>query len=108
MGCGGQGKCIIARSFFLPNAMHLPMRKFLLVAAITLATAGCGILYKQPIYQGNLIEKSNADQLAVGQSKQQVIALLGTPPSPTCSMRSAGITPPPSAPTAAAPPRSRT
>ena len=59
--------------------MHLPMRKFLLVAAVTLATAGCGILYKQPIYQGNLIEKSNADQLAVGQSKQQVMALLGTP-----------------------------
>ena len=55
------------------------MRNFLLVAAVTLATAGCGILYKQPIYQGNLIEKSNADQLAVGQSKQQVMALLGTP-----------------------------
>ncbi len=59
--------------------MHSTMRKFLLIAAVTLATAGCGILYKQPIYQGNLIEKSNADQLAVGQSKQQVMALLGTP-----------------------------
>jgi outer membrane protein assembly factor BamE len=55
------------------------MRKFLLIAAVTFAVSGCGILYKQPIYQGNLIEKSNADQLAVGQSKQQVIALLGTP-----------------------------
>ncbi|HZF99336.1 MAG TPA: outer membrane protein assembly factor BamE [Pseudoxanthomonas sp.] len=55
------------------------MLKFLLVAALTLSTAGCGILYKQPIYQGNLIESSNAEQLAVGQSKQQVIALLGTP-----------------------------
>ncbi len=65
--------------FFLPNAMHFPMRKFLLVAAVALATSGCGILYKQPIYQGNLIEKSNADQLAVGQSRQQVMALLGTP-----------------------------
>lgn len=55
------------------------MRNFLLVAAVTLATAGCGVLYKQPIYQGNLIEKNNADQLAVGQSKQQVMVLLGTP-----------------------------
>ncbi|MET0809233.1 MAG: outer membrane protein assembly factor BamE [Pseudoxanthomonas sp.] len=55
------------------------MRKYLLIAAVTLAVSGCGILYKQPIYQGNLIEKSNADQLAVGQSKQQVVALLGTP-----------------------------
>ncbi|HEY5973094.1 MAG TPA: outer membrane protein assembly factor BamE [Pseudoxanthomonas sp.] len=55
------------------------MRKFLLVTAVALAVSGCGILYKQPIYQGNLIEKSNADQLALGQSKQQVMALLGTP-----------------------------
>ena len=53
--------------------------KIALVTLLAAATAGCGILYKQPIYQGNLIEKSNADQLAVGQSKQQVVALLGTP-----------------------------
>ena len=55
------------------------MRKFLLVAALAAATAGCGILYKQPIYQGNLIEKSAADQLQAGMSKQQVEKLLGTP-----------------------------
>ncbi|MEL1264576.1 outer membrane protein assembly factor BamE [Pseudoxanthomonas putridarboris] len=55
------------------------MRKFLLVAALATATAGCGILYKQPIYQGNLIEKTAADQLAVGQTKQQVQSLLGSP-----------------------------
>ncbi len=55
------------------------MRKLLLVALLSLFTAGCGILYKQPIYQGNLIETSKAEQLAVGQSKQQVLALLGSP-----------------------------
>lgn len=55
------------------------MRKLLLLALLSLSTAGCGILYKQPIYQGNLIETSKAEQLAVGQSKQQVLALLGTP-----------------------------
>ncbi len=55
------------------------MRNYLLIAALALMVSGCGILYKQPIYQGNLIEKSNADQLAVGQTKQQVVALLGTP-----------------------------
>ena len=48
----------------------------LLVASLT---AGCGILYKQPIYQGNLIEKSAADQLQAGMSRQQVLTLLGTP-----------------------------
>lgn len=55
------------------------MRKFLLVAALAFSTAGCGILYKQPIYQGNLLEKTAVDQLQAGQSKQQVQALLGTP-----------------------------
>ncbi|KRG71168.1 outer membrane protein assembly factor BamE [Pseudoxanthomonas dokdonensis] len=55
------------------------MRKFLLVAVLATATSGCGILYKQPIYQGNLLEESNVAQLQKGQSKQQVQALLGTP-----------------------------
>ena len=55
------------------------MRKFLLVAVLASATAGCGILYKQPIYQGNLLEKTAVDQLQVGQSKQQVQSLLGSP-----------------------------
>lgn len=55
------------------------MRKLLLVIALAAATTGCGILYKQPIYQGNLIEKAAADQLQAGMSKQQVETLLGTP-----------------------------
>lgn len=55
------------------------MRKFLLVASIALTTAGCGVLYKQPIYQGNLVGEDAVERLQVGQSKQQVSALLGTP-----------------------------
>lgn len=55
------------------------MRNVILLALLALATTGCGILYKQPIYQGNLIEPANVEQLAVGQTKQQVLALLGTP-----------------------------
>ncbi len=38
-----------------------------------------GSCTSNPSTRGNLIEKSNADQLAVGQSRQQVVALLGTP-----------------------------
>ena len=53
------------------------MRKFLLVAVLASATTGCGILYKQPIYQGNLLEKTAVDQLQVGQSKQQVQSQVG-------------------------------
>ena len=55
------------------------MRKLLLVLIVALSTAGCGILYKQPIYQGTLLEKTNVDQLQAGMSKQQVLVLLGTP-----------------------------
>ncbi|MDG6349282.1 outer membrane protein assembly factor BamE [Luteimonas sp. 8-5] len=52
---------------------------FLLAAAIACTVAGCGILYKQPIYQGNLLDKAAVDQLQVGMSRQQVQVLLGTP-----------------------------
>ncbi|HAI46660.1 Outer membrane protein assembly factor BamE precursor [compost metagenome] len=58
------------------------MRNLLLVAAVALSTTGCGIIYKQPIYQGNLIREQAVGQLQVGQSKQQVNALLGTPSIP--------------------------
>jgi outer membrane protein assembly factor BamE len=55
------------------------LSKPLFAAIVTLLVAGCGVLYKQPIHQGNLIEKAAADQLQVGMSKQQVTALLGSP-----------------------------
>lgn len=59
------------------------MRKLLtkaaLLALLAAATAGCGILYKQPIYQGSLLEKAQVEQLQAGMSKQQVEALIGSP-----------------------------
>ncbi len=55
------------------------MRKLVLVLFVALVTAGCGVIYRQPIYQGNLLEKSAVDQLQAGMSKQQVMLLLGTP-----------------------------
>lgn len=48
-----------------------------LLAALLLS--GCGLLYRQPIYQGNLLEPSAVEQLEAGMAKQQVQALLGTP-----------------------------
>lgn len=56
-----------------------PFAIFLAIAALTLALSGCGVLYKQPIYQGNLIEKTAADQLRTGMTREEVQALLGTP-----------------------------
>ena len=57
----------------------MPMSRLLFVVLVALGTAGCGILYKQPIYQGNLLDKAAVDQLQVGMSRQQVQVLLGTP-----------------------------
>lgn len=71
-----RSQCIIGRS---PDRREVPMRKLLLVALIALLTAGCGVVYRQPIYQGNLLDKANVDQLQAGMSKQQVLLLLGTP-----------------------------
>lgn len=55
------------------------MRKLLPVFALALLTTACGVVYRQPIYQGNLLEKSAVDQLQAGMDKQQVVLLLGTP-----------------------------
>ena len=57
----------------------MPVARLLPVLLLALGTAGCGILYKQPIYQGNLIEQSAVEQLQAGMDKQQVVTLLGTP-----------------------------
>lgn len=57
----------------------LPIVTGLAASALAIAVSGCGILYKQPIYQGNLIDKSAADQLKAGMTRQQVQTLLGTP-----------------------------
>ncbi|MGN6151562.1 MAG: outer membrane protein assembly factor BamE [Lysobacteraceae bacterium] len=63
----------------MPIPHRFPLRLPLLMLTVALATTGCGIFYKQPIYQGNLIEKRAVDQLQVGMSKQDVQTLLGTP-----------------------------
>src|SRR5687767_9453765 len=63
----------------VPPVAKNTMRKLLLISCLALLTAGCGILYKQPIYQGNLLEKANVDQLQAGMSRQQVLLLLGSP-----------------------------
>jgi outer membrane protein assembly factor BamE len=52
------------------------------LATATLAAllaSGCGVLYRQPIYQGNLLEPAAVEQLQAGMTQQQVIALIGTP-----------------------------
>ncbi len=74
-------QCIIALDIRLlqtPMTKHF-LRTTLLALAVATTTAGCGIVYRQPIYQGNLLDKAAVEQLQVGMGKQQVLGLLGTP-----------------------------
>ena len=55
------------------------MRKLLLLLLAVTFASGCGLMYRQPIYQGNLLGKSAVDQLQAGMDQRQVMTLLGTP-----------------------------
>ena len=55
------------------------MRKLIPLLLATLLVSGCGMLYRQPIFQGNLLEKSAVDQLQAGLDQHQVMTLLGSP-----------------------------
>ena len=55
------------------------MRKLLALLLVIMFASGCGVLYRQPIYQGNLLDKVAVDQLQQGMDKRQVMTELGTP-----------------------------
>jgi outer membrane protein assembly factor BamE len=56
------------------------MRKALVLILAAVLLTGCNFIYRQPVFQGNLLEKTNVEQLQPGMTQTQVIALLGTPP----------------------------
>ncbi len=56
----------------------LPMRKVLVTLLAALLVSGC-VIYRQPVFQGNLLEKNNVEQLKPGMTQAQVSALMGTP-----------------------------
>ena len=56
------------------------MRKAFTLVLAAVLVSGCGIVYRQPVFQGNLLEARNVEQLREGMSRQQVFSLLGSPP----------------------------
>ena len=42
-------------------------------------SAGCGLIYKQNIQQGNALEQDDLDELYIGMNQRQVLFVLGTP-----------------------------
>jgi outer membrane protein assembly factor BamE len=51
----------------------------LVFSMLALTLAGCHIVYKPDVQQGNLLDKKTVDQLKPGMTKRQVIVLMGTP-----------------------------
>jgi outer membrane protein assembly factor BamE len=58
----------------------LPMRKAFVFLFAAVLLSGCHLAYRQPIFQGNLLDKQNVEQLQPGMTRTQVIALVGDPP----------------------------
>jgi outer membrane protein assembly factor BamE (lipoprotein component of BamABCDE complex) len=54
------------------------MRK-LVALCLALSLPACGIVYKLPTRQGNVIEQKQLDQLKTGMTRDQVRFLMGTP-----------------------------
>lgn len=59
--------------------MNHAMRKLPVLVLAVLLLAGCRFVYKQPVFQGNLLDQASVNQLAVGMNRQQVFGLLGSP-----------------------------
>jgi outer membrane protein assembly factor BamE len=55
------------------------MRKLAFLVLTAALASGCSFIYKQPVFEGNLLDKDSVDQLKQGMSQEQVIALLGSP-----------------------------
>ena len=61
------------------SVTKLPMRKALVLLFAALVLSGCNFIYRQPVFQGNLLDKANVEQLKPGMTREQVISLVGTP-----------------------------
>lgn len=56
----------------------MPKLLFPLICAAVLLS-GCGLIYKQDIQQGNVLDQEQVDMLSPGMNRRQIALLLGTP-----------------------------
>ena len=55
------------------------MRFRWLALLATVSMAGCGLIYKVDVQQGNLFDKDTVDALKPGMTKRQVLLIMGSP-----------------------------
>jgi len=53
--------------------------RLILCAILAIALSACGLVYKQNIQQGNVLDDDDVAQLDIGMTKRQVLVLLGSP-----------------------------
>ncbi len=53
--------------------------RLILCAILTVTLAACGMVYKQDIQQGNVLDDDDVALLELGMTKRQVLVLLGSP-----------------------------
>jgi outer membrane protein assembly factor BamE len=53
--------------------------RWLVALAVSIPLAGCGLIYKVDVQQGNLFDKATVDALKPGMSKRQVLLVMGSP-----------------------------
>lgn len=56
----------------------MPRLLFALACAAVLLS-GCGLIYKQDIQQGNVLDQEQVDMLVPGMNRRQIALILGTP-----------------------------
>ncbi len=61
--------------------LPMQLKTLILPVLLSLPLAGCGLVYKVDIPQGNYIEEKQVAQLRQGMTKEQVQFLLGNPMS---------------------------
>jgi outer membrane protein assembly factor BamE len=55
------------------------MRLRWLALLVSIPLAGCGLVYKVDVQQGNLFDKTTVDALKPGMTKRQVLLVMGSP-----------------------------
>ena len=55
------------------------MRLCWLALLASIPLAGCGLIYKVDVQQGNLFDKTTVDSLKPGMTKRQVLLVMGSP-----------------------------
>ena len=48
-------------------------------ALLALSLSACGIVYKQDIQQGNVLDEDDVAEINIGMTKRQIMVLLGSP-----------------------------